>query len=230
MDPREIAQKRLPDSTPGRLIIARIGAVFFKFIYLTARKKVTGLETLEALLAAPDPIILATWHNRCLLFVFGYLEHRPRNRELYLGVSGSRDGGLATGILARLGVKCIRGSASKGGTKALRQLVKTSRAGGDLAFVPDGPRGPVYVVKKGVIGAAKMTGAPILPITFDAKHKIRINSWDRLILPLPFTRVNYVYGSPLYVPRDCDDAGMDAKASELASELNRISELAGHFR
>ena len=70
---------------------------------------------------------------------------------------------------------------------------------------------------------------PILPVTFDAKHRIRINSWYRLILPLPFTRVIYGYGSPIYVPRDCDDAGMDAKATELAAGLNRISELAGHF-
>jgi lysophospholipid acyltransferase (LPLAT)-like uncharacterized protein len=223
-------KKRLPGSTPGKFLVARIGAIFFKLLYLTLRKKVSGQEFLEESLASGRPIILAVWHNRCLLFIFDYLRRRPRGRDIYLGVSGSRDGELATGVLARLGVNVVSGSASKGGTRALRELVKLSRSGEDLAFVPDGPRGPLYVVKKGVLAASKMSAIPILPITWGAKHKIRVNSWDRLMLPLPFSRVNYIYGTPLVVPRDCDDAGMDALAEDLAAELHRIGDLAGRFQ
>jgi lysophospholipid acyltransferase (LPLAT)-like uncharacterized protein len=92
--------------------------------------------------------------------------------------------------------------------------------------VPDGPRGPRYVVKPGVIHLARATGAPIVPVTYAASRMRQLHSWDRLIIPLPFCRVLYVIGEPLRVPRDADDRDLEAMRCELEGRLNTITQAA----
>jgi lysophospholipid acyltransferase (LPLAT)-like uncharacterized protein len=112
----------------------------------------------------------------------------------------------------------------------LKGMLEAYRHGYDLIVVPDGPRGPRYRAKPGVLQLARVTGAPIFPVTCSAAWKCTVPSWDRLIVPLPFSRVRYVAGQPIRVPSDASAAQMEEKRQELENTLTQItSEADGYF-
>jgi lysophospholipid acyltransferase (LPLAT)-like uncharacterized protein len=137
--------------------------------------------------------------------------------------SQHRDGDIATRALERWGIRSVRGSATRGGAAGFLQLVNAFRNGYDLAVVPDGPRGPRYVVKRGIIHLGKATGAPIIPVTYAATRRRQLRNWDRFIIPLPFSRIVYIVGEPLQVPHDLSDERAEALRLELESRLNAIT-------
>jgi lysophospholipid acyltransferase (LPLAT)-like uncharacterized protein len=168
-----------------------------------------------------EQMIMAFWHDRVVMLPAAY-----RGRNLCILNSQHRDGEIATRALARWGIRSVRGSATRGGAAGFIQLVNAYRDGADLAIVPDGPRGPRHVVKPGILHLARATGAPIFPVTYAARRTGHLRSWDRLIIPWPFTRVVYAAGEPIEVPRDTGDAALEAKRRELEACLNDITEWA----
>jgi len=143
--------------------------------------------------------ILAFWHE-CIL---GSLHSRWRKPTTAM-ISRSKDGEIVTGVVHLYGVETARGSSNKGGSAALREILRDVKDGKNIAFTPDGPKGPRREVKDGVVYAAKMTGLPVVPFHFAAKSRKQLRSWDRMIVPRPFSRAVYVYGAPIEVPRDGD--------------------------
>ena len=121
-------------------------------------------------------------------------------------VSASKDGGFLTGILECFTVQPVRGSSSRRGAQALLELSTWAERGYDLAITPDGPRGPCYVVQEGVMSLAQLTGLPIVPVSYSVNWKIRVKSWDRFQIPLPFARCEMIYAKPIWVPREATDA------------------------
>jgi lysophospholipid acyltransferase (LPLAT)-like uncharacterized protein len=117
----------------------------------------------------------------------------------------------------------VRGSATRGGAGGFLQLVRAYRDGYSLAVVPDGPRGPRYVVKAGVIHLARATGAPIFPVTYGVNRKRQLRNWDRLVIPLPFARAVYVAAEPVVVPRHATDEEVETLRLELQHRLNTIT-------
>src|SRR5690606_36321336 len=109
-------------------------------------------------------------------------------------------------VLWRLGVRASRGSSSRGGAAGLRDLIRQARAGWDLGFTPDGPRGPARVVQPGIVHAAAATGLPVIPVALAAHRQRELRTWDRTVVPLPLSRVEIVYGPALTVPRDAEPA------------------------
>ena len=109
-------------------------------------------------------------------------------------------------VLELFGVLPIRGSSSRRGAAALRELVSAARTGHDLALTPDGPRGPVYVLQPGVIAAAQLTGLPIVPAAINSTWKKSLRTWDRFQIPLPFTRCDFVLGEAIRVPAIATEA------------------------
>ena len=173
-----------------------------------------------------EKIIFAIWHNRLslsLILYRRYVARRDRGRRLVAMVSASRDGGLLAGILERFGVEPVRGSSSRRGPQALREMVSWGRRGHDLAITPDGPRGPCYIVQEGVISTAQLTGLPIVPVSFHLNWKIRAKSWDRFQIPLPFARCEITIGKVLRVPRETDAAGREELRNRLEAELRAIT-------
>jgi hypothetical protein len=162
--------------------------------------------------AAGERMILAFWHRHLLLMPWAY-----RGRRISVLVSRHRDGELIARTVARLGIDSSRGSTTRGGIAGLRELLRKARAGYDLAFTPDGPRGPAGKVQPGVIQAAATTGFPIQPVALAAGRCRRLRSWDRFVVPLPFTTVHYVYGEPLTVARR---AQLEPAAAELEARLD----------
>jgi lysophospholipid acyltransferase (LPLAT)-like uncharacterized protein len=171
-----------------------------------------------------ERFILAFWHRHLLLMVYAY-----RGGRLSVLISQSRDGELIARTVARLGIDASRGSSSRGGAAGLRSLLRRAGQGYDLAFTPDGPRGPACEVQPGVILAAAATGLPIQPVALAATRAKRLRSWDRFLVPLPLSTVHFVYGEPLFVERRADP---EAPAAELRRRLNaaeaEAERLAGH--
>jgi lysophospholipid acyltransferase (LPLAT)-like uncharacterized protein len=167
------------------------------------------------------PVIGVCWHEHVLV-----LAHRFRDRGFSVAVSRSRDGEWISAALPPLGYcEPVRGSSSRGGTAALLGLVRLVRAGTTVSILADGPRGPAHVSKLGPVALARLTGTALTPLSFEARPAIRFGSWDRTVLPLPFARVRLVYGEPIAVPADADEA----REEELRRQLDRaLSELAHH--
>jgi lysophospholipid acyltransferase (LPLAT)-like uncharacterized protein len=138
-------------------------------------------------------------------------------------VSASRDGGFLTHILERFQTDPVRGSTSRRGSQALRELVSWAQQGRDLAITPDGPRGPRYVVQDGIIALAQLTGLPIIPAGTRVRWKIQLRSWDRFQIPLPFTRCDILAGPPISVPRNATPEERESLRRQLEEALRRNS-------
>jgi len=166
--------------------------------------------------------IFAIWHNRLALSLILYHRHVARcgsHRRLAALVSASRDGGLLARVLELFDVVGIRGSSSRRGAPALRELVSAASRGCDLAVTPDGPRGPRYEPQAGVISLAQITQLPIVPVAFRLGWKCTLRSWDRFQIPLPFSRCEVVFGEPIWVPRQTDEAGREQSRLLLKERL-----------
>jgi len=147
------------------------------------------------------------------------------DRGIYALVSRFRDGDIAEKFLLSLGYRVVRGSSEegkpqKGGSVGLLRLVKVLREGNTVAITVDGPKGPYGKVKAGVILLAQKTGVPIIPVYVDFEWYIRLKTWDRLIIPIPFSRAKVRIGNPLWVlPED----SIEAKREELEEVLSSLS-------
>jgi len=173
-----------------------------------------------------DPAIYCVWHNRlalCMEVYYGYVKKRNQTPGMAAMVSASKDGALLAAILERFKVQPVRGSTSRRGPQALLELTGWSERGYDLAITPDGPRGPCYVVQEGIMSLAQVTGLPILPVAYHLPWKIRVKSWDRFQIPLPFSVCNVRFAQPIRVPRDASDAEREALRQQLEQALKEIS-------
>lgn len=174
----------------------------------------------------PGPAIYCVWHNRLALSMpayFDYVKKRNQTPGLAAMVSASKDGGFLTGILECFNVQPVRGSSSRRGPQALLELTTWAERGYDLAITPDGPRGPLYVVQEGVMSLAQLTGLPIVPVSYHVNWKIRVKSWDRFQIPLPFSRCEMIYEKPVFVPREATDAEREQLRRQLETALRAIS-------
>lgn len=162
----------------------------------TCRKEWFGLENIEGLKKLDRNWIFTTWHNNS--FFDSLL---LRNHELTVMVSYSKDGNMATDLLESMGYKTIRGSTSKGGTKALMSMIKEMRQGQIGAITPDGPRGPRYEMQMGAIAIAQHSRTPLVPIHTEATRQwILEKSWAKFKLPKPFSRIVISIGKPFSIP------------------------------
>lgn len=169
------------------------------------------------------PFILAFWHCYLILMRFAY-----RGTRMSVLVSQSWDGELTSQTLAHLGIDTCRGSTSRGGAAALRDLLRRARAGSDLGFTPDGPKGPARRVQPGVIVAAAMSGLPIQPVAIGATRRRLLRSWDRMLVPLPGARVDVVFGEPLTIAaRGPVDAGVERLERAMHALDERVAALSG---
>jgi len=142
------------------------------------------------------PFIGAFWHNRMLVIPVAYQRY-CRGRRGHCLTSPSKDGAIIAGVMARFGIGSVRGSSSRRGTTALRELTALIEAGEDVAITPDGPRGPKYQISPGIVKLAQLTGTSVMPIHVGYSRYWEIKSWDAFRIPKPFAQVTVVFG-PLY--------------------------------
>lgn len=204
-------------------------AQFLRFLFYSSKKTYIGKENVTQYFDKDQPIIVVSWHNRNILGAFGYLSLRPKGRQWFPMSSASKDGSIATSAMEWLGVTCIRGSSSKRGMQALREMLRTAKDGNDLGITPDGPRGPKYKIQEGVITTAKLTGCPLVPMAYQAKRKKLLNSWDAMIVPFPFNHLRYVYGEPMVIPRKATEEELETYRLKLEEEMMRICAVSDQF-
>jgi lysophospholipid acyltransferase (LPLAT)-like uncharacterized protein len=145
-------------------------------------------------------------------------------------VSRSKDGEIIARVLKLFGFRSARGSSSRGGKEALQVMIETiNREQCSAGLVADAPRGPFGVAKIGIVKLAKDTGLPLIPVMWWAKRKIMFNSWDKTLLPLPFTRIVFFYETPIFVPRDASDERVEEIRAELTGRLNEMHKRAREY-
>jgi len=193
-------------------LIGLAAAIVIRLLRVTLRVRHVRVENIER----QPQCIQAFWHETIVMMLFSRF-HRP----ITVMSSQSRDGDIAVFVYWTFGVRSIRGSSRRGGNAAMREVVRAARGGSNIAMTPDGPTGPPRIAKDGVIFAARMSGLPIIPVTFAAKRTKRLRSWDRMIVPLPFSRAIFLYGEPLAIARD-DDGEEARKKLEMA--MNELAD------
>lgn len=166
-------------------------------------------------------LIYAIWHNQQLFLLYPY-----RGQKIAPLISKSSDGEYIARCLPHFGMIAVRGSTSKGGARALIKLIQAAREGYRPMLTPDGPRGPIYTVQPGILFLAKKTGLPIIPVGAALSHKIKVGSWDKMRVPLPFGKTALTYGKAVWVK---DEKDFDRAAKELQEQLNWASEQSEWF-
>lgn len=175
------------------------------------------LEIAEELLVRalqPEKVVLTFWHNRQI----GVLAIANMLKPVKVLISRHGDGEIIAEIVSRFGVGAVRGSSTQGAVKALRQLVNETHSC-HIAITPDGPVGPRYRIKKGVVAVAALTDRPIYWLCFAADRAWVFDSWDRFILPKPFAQLRFRAGGPIKLNRSMGEAELDEALSELEIEM-----------
>src|SRR5713101_9591007 len=164
------------------------------------------------------PTIYAIWHGRLALMPWLYA-----GRDLRVLISRSRDGEIVAALIRRFGFVPVRGSSSRGGAQGFRALTRALGAGQSVVVVPDGPRGPREVVKPGIVGLARLSGAAVVPVALGASSEWRLRSWDEFRIPKPFARCVVRFGDPIRVPDDADRAAQESARKEIEAALRALS-------
>jgi lysophospholipid acyltransferase (LPLAT)-like uncharacterized protein len=178
----------------------------------TLRLERLRFERYEGLKARGVPILFALWHGRMYLSIQAH-----RGQGIVTMASQSKDGELIARWLERNGYVVVRGSTTRGGSQAMREMVRQVRSGRCAALTVDGPKGPAGVVQPGVVQLARLTGAWILPITSSSSRPRFLASWDRYLLPYPFSKAVVGYGEPFPIPEDLPE---EDALSRIASALD----------
>lgn len=169
-------------------------------------------------------VLYAFWHSRLLILAYTH-----RWRGALIMISESQDGEFIARPVERLGFLPIRGSTSRSGLKALFRMAKQISSDHDGAITPDGPRGPRQKVQIGTILIAQRAQVPIIPIITSAEKCWRLNSWDRFMIPKPFSRAVVIHGQPIEVPSKLDRDQLEAIRQDVENSLNELTKKADHF-
>ena len=204
-------------------ILSRLGKWAILLTIRTCSVTVRGQQVVEAV-SPGTPVIYLFWH--CHIF---YVIYQFKNRGARPLVSLSEDGELVSGIARKFGMDPVRGSSSKGGARAMLEMISSLRDGkGEILITADGPRGPAREIKEGTILLARKTGAMVVPISwYGSRIKIMRKSWDRFMIPLPFSHIRFAFGRPVKI----GDQGVESWQQELRQNLNDLENgLMAEFR
>jgi hypothetical protein len=185
-------------------------------IFRTSRIQFVDKHHEDQFLDAGKPIIFAGLHEGMMMLPYHF---RDRAGGVVM-VSRSRDGDIIADTVERFGMRAVRGSSGRGGHDALEAMIEALRHGGVSAgVIVDGPRGPALEAKAGAVALAHATGLPIVPGTWWTRPLLRAGSWDRTIVPLPFSRIAFAFAPPLFVAPDADAAALERARAELTRRL-----------
>jgi len=194
-----------------------LAALIIKALMLSCRViKVAGMEKVsEAISRSGGGAVYATWHQR-----MPYHFHHFGSCHVTVMISQSKDGEYAVRIASWLGFKNVRGSSTRGGSKALRELVQRIREGEIGGMLADGPQGPARVAKMGSVIIARDAEVPLVPVLWGADRCWIFNSWDRYLVPKPFARLVIYYAEPIWVPRSAEGEKLEEYRRFFEERLN----------
>ncbi len=199
-------------------LVSLIVPALLRLIGCTLRTTMTFEEGAIQSLAEVYPGIFPFWHRCVLPATWLYRHQHPA-----VMTSQSRDGEFIARVIQRFGFVPVRGSSSRGGQRALLEMNKLLEEGHAVAFTIDGPRGPRYVAKKGPVLLARMSGEAITAFYVAVERAWVLNTWDKLVIPKPFSRIYVRFARKIFVPPDADDEAMESYHAEMQAALDRIT-------
>lgn len=217
--------RALKSSRLGRAVLARLGAGYIALVRASVRWQVEGRDAFTAELAKGRGMVAAIWHGRLFLSP----TWAPEGHETIAVISNNADGGLIAAIVGRFGVQAIRGSTydktkqrDKGGAEVTMAALSGLSRRAVVAITPDGPRGPRMRAQAGVARLAITSGAPVVPMAFSVRRGWLVRSWDRFLLPAPFTRGVEIYGRVLHPPTAAEVAADPALEAGFLAEIEAV--------
>ncbi len=195
----------------------RLGVPLVRLLAATWRIREVNRAPSQRLRDGGKPVVFTLWHGEMLALLWHH-----RNEGITVLISEHGDGEIIARIAEALGFRTVRGSTSRGGGRALLGMSRTVQGGGDVAFTPDGPRGPARRFAPGALIVAQRTGAPVITLAVSPSGAWRLKSWDRFMIPKPFSRIRIAYGDPVYL-----DVSSPREAAEQSARFDSLMERTG---
>jgi lysophospholipid acyltransferase (LPLAT)-like uncharacterized protein len=222
------AWRRLLRSAWLQRIACWITHCYIRFVYLTNRWSVEGGDWALRLTREGKTFIVAFWHGRLLMMPLAW----HGQTSFHMLISTHRDGRIIAGAMTYFGIETIAGSTRRGGSSALREMLKRLREGGCVGITPDGPRGPAMTVSIGIVNIARVAGVPIVPLTYATSRRRLLPTWDRFHLALPFGRGVYLFNEPIEIAAELDEAELEnvrrAIETRMVEMVYEADRLVGH--
>ncbi len=203
--PRPGAGRRLLRNARMRRAVCWAIHCYIRFVYLSNRWTVVGSGWPRGLQREGRAFIGAFWHGRMMMIPMGWQRLAP----MHMLISAHRDGRIIADAMTYFGIGSIAGSTRRGGSAALRMMLKRLKDGDCVAITPDGPRGPAMTASIGIVNAARLAQVPIVPITYATSRRHLLASWDRFHLALPFGRGVFLWGEPIEIAAELDEAELE---------------------
>jgi lysophospholipid acyltransferase (LPLAT)-like uncharacterized protein len=211
--------RRLLRSDRLRRVLCWVIHLYIRFVYATNGWTVEGAEVPHRLRAEGKSFILAFWHGRLLMIPMAWQRLAP----MHMLISAHRDGRIIADAVTYFGVQSIAGSTRRGGSAALRTMVRRLDAGDCVGITPDGPRGPATVASSGIVNLARLAGVPIVPVVFATSRRRVLRTWDRFHLALPFGRGVFLWGDPIEISAELDADGVEQARRRVETRMNEIA-------
>ncbi|MDA7705707.1 lysophospholipid acyltransferase family protein [Rickettsiales bacterium] len=212
-------------------ILAFIIVSYMKFVYFTSKKQYQNLDIFLDSLQKGEAILICSWHNKIMMMpLLMYQMKKIKNRKETNSLASKHgDGKIVGNVMNKFGFVNIAGSSNqkKGRGIAindLKKIIKNLRKGHSLAITPDGPRGPRYKINSHIVNIAKLSGAKILPASCDISRSIRLNSWDKFVFPLPFSKLSFYFDPMIIIDKKISEEEISKKNLEIEERLNYCKE------
>lgn len=197
-------------------LIGRVAGSLIWLLGITLRIRFTDNTGVRQAPGSEDtpPMLYALWHNR--VFVMPFFKRKfLRKRRVTVLTSASKDGTILETAVNMFGMGAVRGSSSRRAVAALVAMKRTLKSGSDVCITPDGPRGPVYKIQPGIVKLAQSTGAPLCPVHVTYSKCWTLKSWDKFMIPKPFSKVEVVFGTPYLIDPALDEACFEQERERL---------------
>ena len=214
--------KKFLSSAAGQWFVALLVAPYLWLLRLTCKRVIMGGGAIEQLYDAEKPVLVALWHGRLLMMPILF----PRGRKVHALISAHKDGRIISHVATLNGINTVTGSSSEGGAKALREMLRHSSKGDTLFITPDGPKGPRMRLSAGTIETARLSGATILPVSISCSKGKLFKSWDRFMLPKPFSTVTIAWGIPVTVPAKASKKERAMLQQNVEETMNQLTQTA----
>ena len=199
-------------------VLPRLAGAAVRLLHRTCRFESVGEENWLRVNEIEGPKIAAFWH-----FTYPTILYFYRDKGYLTITSRSRDGEFAAKMAESLGFFAFRGSPGKGGAAALKNMISSFKKSSGGGIVADGSQGPAQIAQKGLLVLAMYSGSPIIPVSFAADRCRRLRTWDKTLVPLPFSRVVVSYGPHIEVERNASSATIETYRVRLEATLNEIT-------
>ncbi|CAK0739004.1 Kdo2-lipid IVA 3' secondary acyltransferase [Gammaproteobacteria bacterium] len=211
--------KSVTKSDLVRNLLCWLGANYIKMVHSSNRWEVVGGEIATSFWDSGKPFILAFWHGRILMIPSCWRQ----GQIIHMLISPHRDGQVIAQVVGHFGIHTVVGSTHKGGSAAFRTLLKALKAGECVGITPDGPQGPRMIASEGIVQIARLSGVPVIPCTFATKRYRLLQTWDRFVVALPFSRGLFIWGQPLTLSAKATAEEQEVFRRSIEDSLNAIT-------